>query len=294
MERRRQRRPGARGLTYRPNKDPRYLRRIRALLYPEPEFEYERPKTRADCLKMSRPCPFVSCRHHLYIDTKHNENIKFNFPDKEPWDLERSCALDLTDGGPMKLDDVGAAMNLTRERIRQIQEEAIEKAGLDIKSVREAMEEYGVDRRSCFRLLDEAEMEVLRAARRLAEIEREIEDLKQERRQLISQMDAIAQERLDEKDPPLSETDPPSDETNRADRETNGPFSEIEAWILSILQGGQWVPTRRMSSTMPSEVAGDGDPSKLVQKAIRALVTKGLIERGKPGEQSRSWRLVTP
>jgi hypothetical protein len=35
------------------------------LVYPE---DVDRPKSRADCQQMERPCPFVSCEHHLYLD----------------------------------------------------------------------------------------------------------------------------------------------------------------------------------------------------------------------------------
>lgn len=47
-----------------------------------------------------------------------------NFPATEVWDLEHSCSLDLADGGGMTLDRVGEAMNVTRERARQIIEVA--------------------------------------------------------------------------------------------------------------------------------------------------------------------------
>ena len=40
--------------------------RIGALLYPE--RSYWRPKTRGDCANVARPCPYVSCKYHLYID----------------------------------------------------------------------------------------------------------------------------------------------------------------------------------------------------------------------------------
>jgi hypothetical protein len=33
-----------------------------------PEMDYWRPQTRAECSDMERPCPFVSCKYHLYID----------------------------------------------------------------------------------------------------------------------------------------------------------------------------------------------------------------------------------
>lgn len=44
-----------------------------------------------------------------------------SFPDKEPWDLAETCALDVADAGGTTLELVGRLMNLTRERIRQVE-----------------------------------------------------------------------------------------------------------------------------------------------------------------------------
>ena len=37
------------------------------LLYPDTE-DMQRPTVRALCQGGERPCPFVSCKHHLYLD----------------------------------------------------------------------------------------------------------------------------------------------------------------------------------------------------------------------------------
>lgn len=89
---------------------------------------YERPKKRSECIDGPRPCPFVSCKYHLYLDVKTDTNsIKLNFPHLEVWDLEHSCALDVAERGGMTLEDVGHIMNLTRERVRQVEVAGIEK-----------------------------------------------------------------------------------------------------------------------------------------------------------------------
>lgn len=72
-----------------------------------------------------RPCAFVGCAHHLYIDITDVGSLKINFPDLEPWELNHSCSLDVTEGGELTLDIVGARMNLTRERIRQVETRAM-------------------------------------------------------------------------------------------------------------------------------------------------------------------------
>ena len=81
-----------------------------------------RPKTRADCADVERPCPWVGCKYHLYLDINPKTgSIKLNFPDIEAWEMTESCVLDIADRGPVTLEDVGRIMNLTRERIRQLE-----------------------------------------------------------------------------------------------------------------------------------------------------------------------------
>jgi hypothetical protein len=91
-----------------------------------PEGEYERPTTRSQCAGGQRPCPFVSCHHHLYLDINPKTGaIKFNFPDLEPDQMGESCALDVADRGGATLEKTGEIMNLTRERIRQLEVNAM-------------------------------------------------------------------------------------------------------------------------------------------------------------------------
>jgi len=89
------------------------------LVYPT---DVERPQTREDCQKMTRPCPFVSCSHHLYLDVNPETGaIKLNFPHLEVWEMAETCSLDVADRGGITLEEVGAILNLTRERIRQVE-----------------------------------------------------------------------------------------------------------------------------------------------------------------------------
>jgi hypothetical protein len=48
-------------------------------------------------------------------------SLKLNFPDLEVWELPETCSLDVADRGGMTLEEVGEIMNLTRERIRQVE-----------------------------------------------------------------------------------------------------------------------------------------------------------------------------
>ena len=90
--------------------------------------DYERPQTREECRGSKRPCLYVSCRYHLYLDVNPaTGSIKLNFPDKEVWQLEETCALDVAERGGITLEEVGEIMNLTRERIRQVEVSGLQK-----------------------------------------------------------------------------------------------------------------------------------------------------------------------
>ncbi|MFW5740162.1 MAG: sigma factor-like helix-turn-helix DNA-binding protein [Myxococcota bacterium] len=121
---------------------------IGRLLYPE--TDYWKPRTRADCADGPRPCPFVSCKYHLFIDVSAKTGaIKLNFPDLEVWEMNESCALDVADRGGTTLEDVGAIMNLTRERIRQLEVKALAKLNAvdDMMALRDYIDEGPVGKR---------------------------------------------------------------------------------------------------------------------------------------------------
>ncbi len=110
-------------------------RKMRARGEVEDVVQYWRPRKRSECLEMERPCLFVSCRFHLYLDVNpETGSLKENFPGKEPWELDQTCALDVSDRGGITLEEVGSIMNLTRERIRQVEVRGLEK----LKDVPEA------------------------------------------------------------------------------------------------------------------------------------------------------------
>jgi hypothetical protein len=119
------------------------------LLYPDME-EIGRPKTRADCVEGARPCPFVSCQHHLYLDVSARTGaIKVNFPDLDVWEMSETCALDVADRGGTTLEEVGAIMNLTRERIRQVEVKGLAKLAAlrDMMALRDYVDEGPMGKR---------------------------------------------------------------------------------------------------------------------------------------------------
>jgi hypothetical protein len=120
--------PRSRGRRTRPRSKTIALKRLTraelergAQLYP-PVEDVQRPRTRSECRDAPRPCPWVACKHHLYLDINpRTGSIKLNFPDLEPWELEHTCALDIADQGGLTLEEIGFITNLTRERVRQVE-----------------------------------------------------------------------------------------------------------------------------------------------------------------------------
>jgi hypothetical protein len=90
------------------------------------QLRADRPVTRGDCAGGERPCPWVSCAHHIYLDVNDETgSVKLNHPHLQPWDLAETCALDVADRAGTTLEETGALLNLTRERIRQVEVSAL-------------------------------------------------------------------------------------------------------------------------------------------------------------------------
>ena len=91
-----------------------------------------RPRTYDECCAVGLgtrvPCPFVSCKHHLYLEVNQRSgSIALHRPDVEVVDMEHTCDRAVTDEGGAQLDRIAVAMGLTRERVRQLEERALRK-----------------------------------------------------------------------------------------------------------------------------------------------------------------------
>lgn len=88
-----------------------------------------RPARLHDCPAPGEPCPWVGCRHHRYLDVNpRTGKIKLNFPSLEPDELDEPCTLRI---GPVTLEQVALMLNVTRERVRQIETTGIRKLRRD-------------------------------------------------------------------------------------------------------------------------------------------------------------------
>lgn len=100
-------------------------------------LERLRPHVRRDCLQggcnAARPCPWVSCAWHLYLDVDQETGaIHYPWTGHEIDEVPYTCALDVADRGGIILEEVGEVMNLTRERVRRLELDACDALkGLD-------------------------------------------------------------------------------------------------------------------------------------------------------------------
>jgi hypothetical protein len=118
------------------NLDRQPLYELARLRNDEPDDGLRRlPLTRGDCEQEERPCPYVSCRHHLFLGVdSHTGSIKLNFPDLFDADdapeldlLPATCSLDVAERDGVTLETLGELLNLTRERARQLETKALER-----------------------------------------------------------------------------------------------------------------------------------------------------------------------
>lgn len=91
------------------------------------------PTVRSECIDGPRPCQWVSCRYHLW-EVSIRPGRRW-YRDQTPASRVRahsgeSCALDLAEIGGMDRPHVARVLGMTRERVRQIETQAIERMAL--------------------------------------------------------------------------------------------------------------------------------------------------------------------
>jgi hypothetical protein len=87
--------------------------------------ERERPKTRGDCEHGLRPCPWVGCRHHLFLEVKANGRLQLTFPDLEPDEIPATCSLDIADCGELSRVAIGTVLGMTHQAVELLEQRTL-------------------------------------------------------------------------------------------------------------------------------------------------------------------------
>lgn len=88
-----------------------------------------RPQTRSECLDGPRPCPWVSCRHHLALEVTA-DGVRLMLPeDPADWTDLPTCALDVAAEGGLGQTALAALLDGTEYTYRRIRD--AERNGLD-------------------------------------------------------------------------------------------------------------------------------------------------------------------
>lgn len=106
---------------------------------PANDNEIRKPRTRADCVDGPRPCPWVTCRHHLAIDVDAWGGTLYAAPplsqigrkvDPAAFDrwaervvdriatMKETCALDVAARGSHTLEEIGDILGVSKEMVR--------------------------------------------------------------------------------------------------------------------------------------------------------------------------------
>ncbi len=98
---------------------------------------HKRPQKRSECVGGIRPCPYVGCRHHLYLEVTEPRkgqgggpggDIRLNFPGLDPDELDESCSLDVVaDRVEVTSDEAGDLLGITRQMAERIEHVAVNK-----------------------------------------------------------------------------------------------------------------------------------------------------------------------
>jgi len=93
--------------------------------YPRVDIPEQRPRTRGECVDGPRPCPWVGCRHHLYLEVQPSTGrIILPWGNLDPNEIPETCSLDVADDGEHSLEEVAPLLNLGAAGVHAIERDA--------------------------------------------------------------------------------------------------------------------------------------------------------------------------
>lgn len=120
----------------RPNREERLFKRLDEWNNDADGATYGPPPTFGDCPPKGSPCPHFGCRHHAGLEVD-GDIVKLNFPGREVDEIPETCTLRVANEGErkkgnkgelgnpvMSCEEVAEMLNVTAERVRQIEGEA--------------------------------------------------------------------------------------------------------------------------------------------------------------------------
>lgn len=94
----------------------------------DPGQELDVGRSPGDCPRLhgdAGPCPYVSCRHHLYGDVTELGSLRVYHPGVDVWDLQHTCSIDLAIAGPLSTCRIGDIVGLGERAVRYVVREAL-------------------------------------------------------------------------------------------------------------------------------------------------------------------------
>lgn len=87
------------------------------------------PRTRAECPPADVPCPFVTCRYHLWTTRAYHRGAVVAIVESPVWgDMDHTCVLNDADAQERNCEQVGAILRIGRQRVHQVEHKALNKA----------------------------------------------------------------------------------------------------------------------------------------------------------------------
>jgi len=102
-------------------RDAARARRVMGRVSMEPHRPSECPRLRGD----TGPCPFVSCKKHLWGESTRYGSIVVYRPGEQPLDLPETCAIDVAIRGETSLADIGWLCGISECQTRDVIKQAM-------------------------------------------------------------------------------------------------------------------------------------------------------------------------